>query len=257
MIHFDDLAYATEVKAETLIARMDIKENFHVRMGGIFSRNYSEDLICVEEKDDQPVFTLSRDGMFHLLPEGLFFEENKIKKFPKNDFEEKYRQFKEEKERIEFFFQQFDTELFKLSVKLDEKLNEILERKSDIFISTFSDVPETETDNKYISGIKAMLPFVNDLKGNFALLADILKNVLSAEKVEIRETQPFHRQFVIHKSGLTKDEFVKMDEELVDFFDFFHQWFLPVEMEYSYRIKDYKTPFILGTTLLLDYNTLL
>ena len=74
-------------------------------------------------------------------------------------------------------------------------------------------------------------------------------------KIEIKEKGTFHKQFIIHKGGLSKEEYQSMDEGLIDFFDFLRQWFLPVEVEYDYRIKDYKNSFTLGNTLLLDYNT--
>ena len=255
MTNYNDLTYPKGTKAETLISQLDIKDDFCVRMEGIFSRNYSEDLIGIEEIDDKTFLKLSRDGIFHLLPEGLFFEGNRVKNIPKHDFSREYKKFKEEKERIELFFQLFDTTHFKLSLELEKKLNRIAEQRNDIFTNAFFDEPEVEEDNQYISGIKKLLPFASELRGNFALLTDILKNIFSVEKIEIVETEPFHRRFIIHKEGLSQEEYLLMDEELVPFFDFFSQWFLPVEMEYDFRLKDYKTPFTLGNILLLDYNT--
>ena len=255
MIHLEDLTYTGEVKAETLISQMDIKGDVDVRMKGVFSRNYSDDLINITNDKDKTILELSRDGIFHLLPEGLFFEENRIRNISKNDFGNEYEQFEEEKRKIQSFFRIFDTACFKLSLELEQKLNAIAEQGNSIFINTFWDEPEFDTNNKYIAGIKTILPFVSHLRGNFMLLTDVLKSVLSAEKIEIKEISPFYKRFIIHKEGLSKEKYQTMDESLAVFFDFFCQWFLPIEVEFDYRIKGYKEPFTLGNTLLLDYNT--
>jgi len=247
-----------EIKAETLISQTDIEEeNINVVMQGIFSRNYSEDLISITNEKDNTVIELSRDGIFHLLPEGLFFNENQLKKAnrPDFDFEKELKELENQKEAILLFFKPFDTKYFKLSLEMEKKLNAVVERGNRIFLDAFWDEPEIETKNEYISKIILLLPFVSHLRGNMALLIDILKNIFSVKKIEIEKKGAFYHRFIIHKEGLSKEEYQSMDKSLIDFFHFFRHWFLPVEMEYDYRIKDYKEPFILGSTLLLDYNT--
>jgi hypothetical protein len=244
-----------DIKAEILISQMDTQENLSVRMQGLFSRNYSEDLMSVVHEKDRTLLYLSRNGIFHLLPEGLFFEETRLKSVRGEYFEGKYDKFKKEKEKIKSFFQPFDTEYFKQSFELEKKLNAITECGNTVFIKTFLNEPDIDTNNEYLSKIKILLPFVSYLRGNFTLLTNILKETLSVEKVEIREIQPLYMRFIIHKESLNKEEYKKIDEKLTVFFDFFCRWFLPAEAEYDYKIKDYKTPFTLGNTLILDYNT--
>ena len=245
-----------DIKAETLISQLDIKKDFNVRLEGVFARNYSEDLIDIEKEDDTKTIALSRDGIFHLLPEGLFFKENQLKKYNDGfDFKKEYDQFKKQKKDVLSFFQPFDTAFFKLSLELEQKLNDFTKSGNRIFINTFLDTSEVKADNQYISKIKTLLPFVSKIRGNISYLIDILKNALSVEKIEIKEMQAFHTRFIIHKEGLSKEEYLAMDKDLDDFFVFFRHWFLPVEKEYDYRIKDYKQPFKLGDSLILDYNT--
>jgi len=246
---------AEEIKAETLISQMDTKDNLNVRMQGIFSRNYSEDLIDVSNERDKTILDLSRNGIFHFLPEGLFFEETRLKNRRCECFDDRYNAFKKEKEKIKSFFQPFDTEYFKHSLALEKKLNAISELGNTVLTNAFFNDHEIDTNNEYLSKIKILLPFVSSLRGNMPLLTNMLKNVLCVEKVEIKKIQPFYMRFVIHKKGLSKEEYKNMDRKLSVFFDFFHQWFLPVEVEYDYKIKDYKMPFTLRNTLLLDYNT--
>jgi len=246
---------ATEIKAETLVAQMDVKENLIVRMRGVFARNYGEDLIGVSHDRDTTTLYLSRNGVFHILPEGLFFEENRLRTTRGEYFEGKYDKFKKEAEKVKAFFQIFDTEYFKQSFDLEQKQNAITERGNTVLINPCLNKPEMDTRNEYLEKLQTLLPFVSQLRGNFVLLPNMLKEILSVEKVEIRHTKPLYMQFILHKSGLSKEEFWEMDRDFAEFFDFFYRWFLPIEIEYDYKIKSYTAPFILGDTLILDYNT--
>ena len=255
MVKKIELPRLEEIKAETLVSQMDVNENISVGMRGIFSRNYTEDLIGVTNDPDRTDFELSRDSIFHLLPEGLFFKENVIKDIPQEDFHEKYERFREKKESMAFFFQPFDTEYFRLSLEREKQLNDIADKGNRIFHNPFFEEAEVETKNVYISKMKVLLPFVSQIKGNHALLADLLIHVLSLEKVEFIELEPFWIRFIFHKRGLNQETFNKMTQDVDEFFVFFYKWFLYVELQYDYRIKYYKNFFTLGQTLLLEYNT--
>jgi len=246
-----------DVKAETLISRMDQEKDFNVDMQSVFYRNYSGDLMRYPPKDQ--TIQLSRDGIFDLLPEGLFFEEDRIEKILGDGFGKKYEIFKEEVRKIKLFFQPFDKRYFELSLELEENLNAVVEQGNAVFTNAFLDETETIANNDYIFQIKKLLPFVSHLRGNLLLLTDILKNILSAEKITIRKIKPFHSRFIIHQKGLSQKEYLFMMDEKGDlriFFDFFAEWFLPVEVKYDYQIKDDKMPYELEKDrLILDYNT--
>ena len=246
------------IKAETLLSLYNIKENVNVCMEGIFSRNYSEDIVHIEHDADSVNVALSRNGLFHLLPEGLFFDEKMLQNVEKRglDFTSKYVEFKKQKKEIEAFFQPFDTAYFKLSLELEHKLNHVTEMGNDFFME-FLDNSENEPSNEYIAALQKLLPFASRLKGNITLLVDILKNVLSVEKIKIRETALFSTRFIIYKDGLTKAEYHAMDHDVRQLFVFLRHWFLPVEREFDYRIKSNPQPFILKESLILDYNTYL
>ncbi len=256
--YLDEYIDAEEMKAETLISQMDINEDLDVRMQGIFFRNYSDDLICVGNEDNKITLELSRDSIFHLLPEGLFFKEDQLKKTDDKsnfDFNKEQHELKKRKKAVLSFFRPFDTEYFKLTLELEKKLNALAEKGNTVFTEALWDDFEPDTNNEYISKIKPLLPFISQLRGNLPLLADILRNIFLAEKVEWTILRSLYVRCIIHKERLSKEEYQKMDKEIVVFFGFFRQWFLPVEVEYDYRIKDYKQSFILGNTLILDYNT--
>ena len=88
------------IKAETyLTSFLDSCKVVLVEPEGVFSRNYANDLIEVDtdEFDKKLVLKLSRDSVFHILPEGMFFVENKLREIAKKgDLD----QFKAEAESI-------------------------------------------------------------------------------------------------------------------------------------------------------------
>ena len=272
MNFFEKHTNTEKIKAELLVSRMN-ELNVTVRTSGIFSRNYSGDLIDVKKNGpDETVIKLSRDGTFQLLPERLFFEGNRLKSKnkPPAFFRSEHKKLRDEKEKIELFFCPFDTEYFRLTLSFEKKLIELAE-KGNVFLtdSFLRECNDSYVGNKYIDKMKTMLPFAGELRGNIKILKDILENVFLS-KVEIKtnifrenweefeNTKPcirFMMKFIIHKRGLSKSEYLDMDRDVAVFFDFFYEWFLPVETEYEYGIKDYEEVFTLGNTLILDYNT--
>jgi len=243
-----------DVRAETLISLMNIDKVLKIYSRSTFFRNYSGDLTGISKKEAE----ISRNGIFHILPESLFFEESRIRDIINSEFDEKYKKFINEKKEIKSFFQPFDTEYFNLSLNLEKALKTISEKGNSIFNNIFFSETEKELNNEYIIKIRKLLPYVSQLRGNYPLLINILKEILEVEKIEKRIEKKHSATkctFLIHKEGLSKTAYFEMDKKLNDFFIFFSEWFLPVEMEHDYRIKDYREKFTLSKMLLLDYNT--
>lgn len=249
---FDEYIDTEDIKAETIVSQLDLPE-FNVRNSGIFLRNYSDDLISVKEENNVPLLDLSRDGTFHLLPEGLFFRENRLKINDKHVLDKENEKVREERRRIDLFFQPFETKYFQLSLELESKINGIAERGNTVFTDFLFEGMEVDTENRYIQKLLPLLPYLSELKGNLDLLRDLLKIIFSTE-IEIRKNG-LSLFFVVHKRSLEKGEYFPMDDEVAGFFEFFTEWFLPVEADFDFRIKDYKEYFTLGSPLLLDYNT--
>jgi hypothetical protein len=246
-----------ETKAETLLTIWNIKEDFNVQMNSTFQRNYAEDVVSIDSDGFMNTIGLARTGIFQLLPEGLFFKENLLNAENKRqfDFKREYQELQRKRKEILSFFQPFDTQYFKLTLEFEQLLNEFTKKGNVIFLETFWERGEIKTDNKYFSKLTKIFPFAGQIKGNMPLLMDILKNILSVEKIDMVEIAPLHFRFMIYKEGLSKEEFDAMDEDIAVFFNFFKETFLPIEQKYDYRIKDFKQTFTLGETLILDYNT--
>ena len=257
MKKINELLDTKGIKAETLITMLNVNENLHVQTKGVFSRNYSEDLLVIDYEKDRTTIEVARDGIFHLLPQGIFFSENLLAGNSKSNFEfEKiYKELMRKKKDAMAFFQPFDTIFFKLTLELEQKLNALAQAGNAQLFDAFLDTSEIEEDNKYISAIKKLLPFANQIRGNLPLFTDILKNLFSCKKIEVQIISPLYKRFIIHKEGLNKKEYHEMESEIKPAFDFMRHWFLPVEQKFDYRIKDYTRPFKFHNSPILDYNT--
>lgn len=257
----DEFLSFKEIKAETIISLFK-EQNFHVQTNGAFYRNFSGDLLNIK-KDDfaKTIVKLSRDGVFHILPEGLFFDEYELK-LKKKDYEK----FKEEKEKIKLFFQPFDTLNFAQSLQLEEEIINISENENDILIDFLFDKLELNTKNEYINKIKTLLPFAGYIKGDKKLIHEILENIFQTnismdikiinknENNEVINCN-YLMSIVINKPDLNSTEYYTIYEKTSDFFAFFYKYFLPIELEYEFKIKDYNETLVLGKSLILDYNT--
>lgn len=245
------------IKAETLVHILNTREKLSVKMKGTFSRNFSEDLIKLDNYSDSTTIALARNGIFHLLPQGLFFDENLLARNNRSnyEFEKVYRELKRKKKDALTFFRPFDTLFFKLTLDLEKILNELAVAGNDRLIDTFLDTPEFDTTNTYISKLIKLIPFADQIRGNIPLLIDILKITFATDKIEMKTIAPLHKRLIIHKEGLTKEEYRTVEKDMKRCFEFICHCFIPVEQKLTYRIKDYTRPFKIGNSLILDYNT--
>ena len=243
MEHKHPNIHIQELKAETVASLQDL-QNFVVEMKGIFYRNYSPDLLSNPNSKD--VIELSRDSVFHLLPEGLFFEKGSKK-------------FQEKKEKARALFQFFDTEYFALSLKLEKEINRIC-KKSQFGLADFlcrDTVSKAEAD---MLSLVSMSGFVNAIRGNEGLIIDILKEVLNVSKIElIKHTcstscPSIQKTFIIHIANLSAEQYQQENQPIYKVFEVVKDYLLPFEIQYHFKIKDRKQDFKLGKKLILGYN---
>ena len=242
--------YLREIKAETILALEEItdfsiltKEN-----SGTFCRNYSSDIIDCDNINN--TITLSRDSIYKLLPEALFFEEEELRN--SKNFKDTSDKIKEKKKEISYFFQPFDTEYFKLSLTLEKEINKISEKSNKILLDLFFEKNKIAKINPIFS--QFLLPQINQIKGNELLIIDILKIILKVKKIELIEINNYDKRFIIHIPNLSKDEYFQKTQEVSDIFEILKEYFSPFDTNYDFKIKDREQKFILGKNLILDYN---
>jgi len=239
-INFKDL------KAESVLSLYDL-QNFVVEMKGIFYRNYSPDLMS--DPNEKETIELSRDGISHLLPEGLFFSENDFK--DSTIFEEKKRNRRN-------FFQPFDNEYFSISLDLEKEINHISEKSLFSLIDFLSQntIQTTEEDMINFFNVSAL---VSAIRGNEMLIIDILKIILNIQKIELIKINTAcgfaQKRFIIHIPNLSTEQYIEKKHHISKIFEVLKEYFLPFEVEYDFKIKDRQQKFILNGKLILDYNT--
>ncbi|MDR1761464.1 MAG: hypothetical protein LBR55_03340 [Bacteroidales bacterium] len=242
-----------EIKAETIVALQDLSD-FSVQTkenGGAFYRNYSSDLIRYDS--DTNTITLSRDGIYNLLPEGLFFEEDELRN--SKNFKETRNKIKEKKKEISHFFQPFDTEYFKLSLALEKHINKCAEKGNEILLDLFFDNDNVAADVETWCAASFLLPQISQIKGNEHVIGGVLKTILHAPKVELIETDYCNKSFIIYISNLSKKEYFEKKQQVSDIFKILEEYVLPFDVNYDFKIKDREQKFILNENLILDYNT--
>lgn len=236
----------------------------HVSTKGIFYSNYSEDLLEVEAAGDgSRRVTLSRDGLFHLLPEALFVDENRLQ-----DPKKKNKPFKPEKERILNFFVPFDTEYFKTSLELDKTISDIESGMVDLLLETLCGIDMRTVQNPLVRKAAPFLLQAAEIRGDFTLLSRLMTAIsrynTDIQPVMRRVTLSSGRRIsrteirvVFNIPGLSNAEYNRQYDAMGEFVAFMAEWFFPADMPWQYAIKDKNHPFRLDGSITLDYNTYL
>ena len=251
------------IKAELFLAALlESCSDVVVEPSGVFNRNYDEDLIAIDGDDGYSKKTtvrLSRDSLFHILPQGLFFNENTLKDLSKQNAPDKFRHEAErilkEKRKILSFFQPFDTTYFRLRFDLEKKMNETSANRLQILIDKLFDVFQLDSDNTLIRKIIPLLPLASEIRGNKYAMRGVLQDVFFPSHVEIYMQKKSKLSINVSIEKLSAAQFRDLIKEAEAFNRFFYEWFIPVDMDYELKIKDKNKRFVLGKTMILDYNT--
>lgn len=219
-----------------------------------FSRNYSFDLRdCLP---NQQKVMLSRNGIYDVLPEKLFFGENILRFKDKSELSELVTKMHDEKEKIRDYLLPFDSTLFSYSFRLQKNVTQVVTNKHKLLLKHFFDYDIDAETNPYIRLLAPLLLQAKDLRGDFERLTHILTAIIDC-KVEYNIEHNETVRFTIHKLKLNSAEYKEFNEVLKPFFAFFELWFLPMELNCIFKVKDYQQPFVLSDSkpLVLDYNT--
>ena len=244
-----------ELKAEMLLSTYypEVGE-WNARYGSFFSRNYSGDLRSVHEETN--TVELSRNGLYELIPEKLFFNEEELRFLESRDLAFKLSEVYEEEKNIKAYFEPFDSYFFNQSLRLQKIGTHMLDNKTKLLLKLFFDYDIDAEENPFVKMLAPLLTHVADIRADIDLLSKILSTILDC-KVEYRILSPDKMLFIVNKLQLTSKEYAQFMKDLKPLFHFVQYWFMPMEMECDYRVKDFEQRFILSDerALVLDYNT--
>ena len=260
------------IKAEAFLASLqDSISEMNIEFQGVFTRNFLNDIVDYEtykeSETNKTDIRVSRDGLFHILPEGLFFDEELLRKIEKEKNREKFNAISEkiqkEKQKIMSFFHPFDKTYFALQFELEKRLNEIAKNKTQLLTGELFDIFNLDIDNKLIKRITPLLLIASEVRGNRMVMKDVLRNLFFPAKVDVRIADKQNASGIarkvfkatIHIEKLSNEKYKSIKNDLDVFAQFFYEWFLPADMGYEFKIKDIKETFVLGKQMTLDYNT--
>ncbi len=276
-----------DLKAEVIISEIMNKldsrdQSFLVDFKGQFKRPFRKDVLNAEIVDfnyDATQFVkinLSRDGIYDILPEGVFHapKVDKIKKTV-DEMTLEYKIHKKEEEYARKFFLPFENEFFLKVLEKEELEKEILlelngSKPWDFFYEFWG--LEKEVPEILLSKLIRILPYAHKIVGDLELTVQCLSYLLE-EKVEIaeklyKEQSSAEEQISLGDCRLGLDmisgsaymdyslylEFRIGPLERTSFLEYIHQGKLKkfVELFYEYFLPmeiDVKTTILLGEEL--------
>ena len=254
-----------DLRAETLINTLFPGDSsFFLESLGMFYSNYCEDLLEITsfktgDKDDHYV-SVARDGIYHLLPETLFFGESFCSQMT-NDEEAKRH-----KQQMLDFFVPFDTEFFKVSLALDSSIENLEQQIPNTILKALYHININEIHNKEIRCITPFILHSSEIRGNYPLLKNIISAVTrysvsvntQCVSKELDNGEKWYDsviKFTFHIPKLDNKKYNSLYNSLGELMEFIAEWFLPFDQDYEYAIKESGHPNLLNGTLTLDYNT--
>ena len=244
------------IKAETwLVAKHPSQKEWVAHTDGIFSRDYAEDLRSCNLEEAS--VDLSRDGLYEILPNGLFFTGEELRGIDDRDFGWTDKVLRDRAARIKTVLRPFDTSFFNHSLALEHRLNETLSEKNELLLQTLAGKDFSEEHNPYIRPMALMIPQAARIRGDYRFLCKYITLVLGC-KTDYKFTENRVR-FIVNRPDLDRTAFLNYLEDLEPFFRFVEEWFVPFELQCDFKVRDYeRDDHIKGPNkLLLDYNATL
>ena len=229
-------------------------KNWNASYGSFFSRNYSGDLRSVHT--DTNTVKLSRNGLYDILPEKIFFDVDELRFKESRDLAQRITEIYEEEKNIKDYFLPLDSFFFNQSCQYHATANYLVDNKTKWLVKLLFDYDIDAEENPFVKQMAPLLLHVAEIRANLGLISQILSEILDC-RVDYHVNHQEEVLFVIHKRNLSGTEYHAFMRDLKPLFDFVTYWFVSMDMDCIYKVKDYYQPFILSNErpLVLDYNT--
>lgn len=250
-----------DISAEFLLNYLhpDRMDQWEVDCAGTFYRNYSKDILAVDE--EKGAVRLARDSFLKLLPQGLITTDNALKG---NNFEQKYELLRKQEELLRSLFKPVDSLAFRFRLHIENQASQLAEKKLAYLLKHYFHYDITREEDPLIRQVAPFLLFVNQLRANYGFLRDLLA-CLFHQQVETRTglytweedercaCPLIEYQLII--PDLTAEAYEKLEKEITPLREFLIEWFIPFDTRCEIHVKHHGEPFTLGERLTLDYNT--
>ena len=251
--------------------------DYTIKHEGTFYRNYQEDVLGVNHKSK--TISVSRDSLYHLLPQALFHRIDLFRGITGKDFQDKFKdkweEQKKEKEVAQGLFIPFDNAIFALKSDFQITLNKRLSQNSFLTDFIFDEFEKMEDiKNQYIQQLLLFLPYTESFRGNKSKLKLILHWILG-DDIQF-ETHCYTKSYnnddsneysctlegtssgdlfcnneyddscflflVKMQQDIEKidNEIFMQEQELEEFRVFFHHYFMPIFEEFEIHLGDFR-----------------
>ncbi|MDO6759142.1 hypothetical protein Q4566_02935 [Tamlana sp. 2_MG-2023] len=269
--------FVTEIEAKSSVQADDIVTSYQ----STFNRSYRRDIIDVKlvsnkKREERLQLNLARNGIYDLLPEGVFHKANQSGNA--GTFTSKRKQQKKEEEDARLLFSPIENELFRQRVDIEKKEKSIVREfrnLDDEFLMDFWKIDKS-IPKVFAAKLIRLLPYAHQISGDLELTFLSLKKIID---VEVGYKKTFEtREVVLETSSenrlgvnfITKQDTLKIQQPvlhvtiqpdkksevdqflgkngLLDFVTIFYKFFIPMEYHIKTEIEVNKEgEFILDT----------
>jgi hypothetical protein len=192
------------ILAEQRIDLGEILAAFDGQLKRVWSRDIAWSKVdYLETGDNMLCLHLNRDGIYDALPEALFHNNSGNNDQSAEEMAKDSSKLRTEEKEARSFFQPFENEIFLQRVQLAIMENNLFIRIYTEFLTGIiphfwkidDDLPEI-----YVTRLKKMLPFINQVTGDLALTTECLEYIIK-QKVEITDDDE-------HKEDIAPEDFL-------------------------------------------------
>jgi hypothetical protein len=190
-------SYPSDIKAEVVMADL-IQDglppsDFLIYFDSLFKRWYSKDIlkaekILINDVQESLVLYLSRDGLYDLLPEGLFHASPDLAIASGKGMASDSKKESRIEDETRSFFLPFENEFFYQRIQLELQERSLLQKLNDNNLDDFF-LNFWKIDRSFpydlIVKLSSMLPFVKGVVGDFSLTASCLGAILEEDVTHI------------------------------------------------------------------------
>ena len=263
------------LKAETLLAEIEDNsegsfDDFIITNKGTFNRAYRRDIVDIDEvlHEDKITIGLSRNGLYDILPEGLFHTPHVSK--TGETYTSRRKIDKQEEQEARLFFAPLESEFFyqRLQIEKNEKvlLSNFYNLKDDFLINFWK--LENNIPDSFLHQLIKLLPHAHKIAGDLALtrlcLEKILGETVTFSRKNLRKIYAYHKptdtddfQLGVN-SVLEGEDYTILQPKLeitvgpvltenlntyleqngaMKFIEIFNNYFLPLELETEVIVK--------------------
>lgn len=253
----------SEISAEMQLGYTypDNESKWIVQSKGTFYRNYQSDVMAIDE--DTNVVNLARDGFLHLLPQGIFTNDNDLRMDDPDKKRAAWAELQTRKRQLDAAFQPIDTMRFRNRMHTEKQISTLYHDKQDIILKELYGIDTSDYPDPFVKQLFYILPNVRHYRGDLNSIRSFLANCTESEVDLIQKRYSdtdTSRQWIleaiynIYVDDLSYDEYKDMQEKAQHVEDFLREWLIPVEVKVKVRIKMRTKIRTIGSPFILDYN---